>query len=238
MWMEHVREPFLGRMRKPEGIAPNVHRSSVIRLGMRPRVLFEFSLATALGLVIAGFVWFPDIEPKAKILQASQEVVTIEDVDLTQQIARPPAPSRPPIPIETTADVPMDDVEIFSSEIDIAAEMPPPPPKQDGYDSDADYFVVVEEFPQLVGGLEGLLKRLTYPPLALRAGVQGTVFVMAFVNESGNVVKAEVQKGIGAGCDEAALAAVMESKFIPGKQRGKPVKVRMVIPIHFRIRTL
>ncbi|MEX2090159.1 MAG: energy transducer TonB, partial [Bacteroidota bacterium] len=73
--------------------------------------------------------------------------------------------------------------------------------------------------------------------MAVRAGIQGRVFVLAFVNEVGHVVKAEVQKGIGGGCDEAAVKAVMESKFHPGKQRGKAVKVRVSIPVRFSLST-
>jgi len=55
------------------------------------------------------------------------------------------------------------------------------------------------------------------------------------IDENGNVVNADVLKGIGAGCDEAALTAVRETKFNPGRQRGKPVKVRISVPIIFNI---
>jgi len=44
-----------------------------------------------------------------------------------------------------------------------------------------------------------------------------------------------VIKGIGAGCDEAAVQAVMQTKFKPGKQRGKAVKVQVSIPIVFKL---
>lgn len=95
--------------------------------------------------------------------------------------------------------------------------------------------MAVEEMPQLVGGMTALMNHLEYPELAVRAGIQGRVYVLAFVNEQGDVVRAEVLKGIGDGCDEAALAAVKKAKFIPGKQRGKPVKTRISIPIEFTL---
>ena len=60
------------------------------------------------------------------------------------------------------------------------------------------------------------------------------VFVRAYVDETGSVTRAEVIKGIGLGCDEAALDAVLNTKFNPGKQRGKPIKVQVVIPISFK----
>nr|HPN38001.1 energy transducer TonB [Melioribacteraceae bacterium] len=54
-------------------------------------------------------------------------------------------------------------------------------------------------------------------------------------NENGDVAKVELIKGIGAGCDEAAMDAVKQTKFKPGKQRGKSVKVQVAIPILFKL---
>jgi protein TonB len=43
-------------------------------------------------------------------------------------------------------------------------------------------------------------------------------------------------KGIGAGCDEEAVRVVNSApKWKPGKQRGKAVRVRMIIPITFKL---
>jgi periplasmic protein TonB len=52
--------------------------------------------------------------------------------------------------------------------------------------------------------------------------------------KQGNVTKAEITKGIGSGCDEAAMDAVLKTKFKPGVQRGNPVKVKITIPIVFK----
>ena len=60
-----------------------------------------------------------------------------------------------------------------------------------------------------------------------------SIFLHLF--ETGTVTKANVIKGIGAGCDEAALNAVLKTKFKPGKQRGKPVKVQVSIPVVFKL---
>ncbi len=50
------------------------------------------------------------------------------------------------------------------------------------------------------------------------------------------MTKAIILKGIGAGCDDAAIKAVMETKFNPGEQRGKPVKVIVSVPVVFKLR--
>ena len=52
----------------------------------------------------------------------------------------------------------------------------------------------------------------------------------------GNVYNVEILRGIGGGCDEAAAEAVLNTKFYPGEQRGKPVKVMVSVPISFKLR--
>jgi TonB family protein len=101
--------------------------------------------------------------------------------------------------------------------------------------NEGDFYVSVEEMPELIGGLKSIQEKIHYPEIAQRAGIEGKVYVLAFIDENGNVVNARVIKGIGAGCDEAALDAVKQVKFIPGKQRGKPVKVQVSIPIVFKL---
>jgi protein TonB len=54
------------------------------------------------------------------------------------------------------------------------------------------------------------------------------------VDETGKVVSVSTIKGIGSGCDEVAMDAVRNSKFTPGKQRGKTVKTQITIPIVFK----
>lgn len=97
------------------------------------------------------------------------------------------------------------------------------------------YFVAVEEMPEPIGGIGAIQQLIQYPEIAKRAGVEGKVYVLAFVDENGNVTSAKIIKGIGAGCDEAALDAVRRTKFKPGKQRGTPVKVQVSIPIVFKL---
>ncbi|MEX2405249.1 MAG: energy transducer TonB [Candidatus Paceibacterota bacterium] len=72
--------------------------------------------------------------------------------------------------------------------------------------------------------------------MARKAGVEGRVIVQFIVNEQGQVTEPTVVQGIGAGCDEEAVRAVQTAQFTPGMQRGQPVKVRMSLPISFRLR--
>ena len=96
------------------------------------------------------------------------------------------------------------------------------------------YFVAVEEMPEPIGGIAAIQRKVVYPTIASAAAVEGRVIINAFVDEYGNVTNTEVVKGIGYGCDEAAVDAIKSTKFKPGKQRGKPVNVRITIPVLFK----
>jgi len=98
-----------------------------------------------------------------------------------------------------------------------------------------DYFVLVDEMPSPIGGIKSIQEKIDYPEIAKRAGIEGRVFVKAFINEKGNVKKTEIIKGIGGGCDQEAIKAVMETKFKPGRQKGKGVNVQVTIPILFKL---
>jgi protein TonB len=207
-----------------------------VDLKRKYRRVFEICVAIALLSMILAFKYFPRFQGEKMALEAAQELVEMEDVEITKQETAPPPPPKPPIPIEAPSDDELEDIEIEDTEIDMEAEVaPPPPPVVEEEEIPVEFFVAVEEMPEPIGGIQGIQQRIIYPEIAKRAGVQGRVYVKAFVDESGTVKKAEVIKGIGAGCDEAAIDAVIKTKFKPGKQRGKPVRVQVSIPILFKL---
>ena len=197
---------------------------------------FEISLIISLALLIVAFKFFPHIKPEEKIATDTQELFNVEDVQQTKQENRPPPPPKPPIPIEAPTDNVLNDIDISSTELDVNANVEaPPPPREEKKDEEPTYFVAVEEMPEPIGGIAAIQAKIVYPEIAKRAGVEGRVYINAFVDEHGNVTKAVVLKGIGAGCDEAALKAVKETKFKPGRQRGKAVKVQVSVPVIFKL---
>lgn len=209
-----------------------VRKNPEVDLRLMYKKTFEIALIIALFLIIVAFKFFPDVSPPDKILTGEQEIVDVEDIEITKQENRPPPPPRPPIPIEAPGDESLDDVDILDTELQASDDVAPPPPS----DEDEEvYFVAVEELPEPIGGIAAIQAAVVYPEIAKRAGVEGTVYVEAFVDETGTVTRTSVVKGIGAGCDEAGENAVMKTKFKPGKQRGKAVKVKMSIPIRFRL---
>lgn len=113
--------------------------------------------------------------------------------------------------------------------------------KEDMVATDANqdtlFFVAVEELPEPIGGIGTIQKAINYPESAKRDSIEGTVYVEAFINERGKVVKTEIVKGVRKDLDDAAREAVKQTAFTPGKRKGKPVKVRISIPIRFRLST-
>jgi protein TonB len=202
------------------------------------RRVFEISLIASLTLLIVAFKFFPDMRGEGVKVEGPQELLQVEDILQTKQENRPPPPPKPPIPIEAPSSDVLEDIEIGDTEIDLTEEISaPPPPKEDKkiVEEEPVYFVAVEEMPEPIGGIGEIQKKIIYPEIAKRAGVEGKVYVLAFVDESGSVTDAKIIKGIGAGCDEAALDAVKKTKFKPGKQRGKAVRVQVSIPVVFKL---
>lgn len=103
-----------------------------------------------------------------------------------------------------------------------------------------DSFTVVEKMPTYPGGLKALYKfvgkKIKYPSKARRMGVEGKVFLNFTIDKDGSITSIKVLRGIGSGCDKEAIRVLSNMpKWNPGKQRGKPAKVSMTLPITFKL---
>ena len=201
----------------------------------------QIGLVASLGLISIAFNVPWQGGDDFVIPDRQQETVQMEQIEQTQQIETPPPPPRPQVPVEVPDEEGLDDASIdLNAELDINAQpqAPPPPPPPSGEEeeeAEPEVFVAVEEMPELIGGIGGLQQKITYPEMARKAGVEGRVFIQFIVDEDGNVTDPQVLRGIGAGCDREALRVVREAKFKPGRQRGKPVRVKMSLPITFSL---
>jgi periplasmic protein TonB len=106
---------------------------------------------------------------------------------------------------------------------------PPPPPK------------VVEppKGPVRVGGKISEPKKThnvapTYPEMAKRARVQGTVILEATISPQGRVTDVKVLRGIPM-LDEAAMSAVRQWTYSPTLLNGSPVPVIMSVTVNFKL---
>ena len=98
-----------------------------------------------------------------------------------------------------------------------------------------DVYKVVDNPPELIGGLDGLAERIVYPEAAKEAGLEGTVFVQFVVDERGDVQDARVIRGSSPELEAEALRVVRTAEFRPGMHQGEPAKVMFALPIKFQL---
>ncbi len=219
-----------------------VRKTEDADLKSRYPLYVQMGLVASLVLLLVIFSVDLSAENDFQIVEEQQEIVTVEEIEQTQQIERPPPPPKPPPPVEVPDDEVDDEMELdLDMDLDLddapAAPPPPPPPPDEPEpepEPEPEIFEIVENMPELIGGLESL--KPEYPELARRAGIEGNVFVQFVVDENGNVRDPVCVRGPGGGLCDAALAAVSKAKFTPGRQRGKPVKVKYALPVRFKLR--
>lgn len=100
----------------------------------------------------------------------------------------------------------------------------------------------VEEMPGFIGGDSALQvylsENIKYPEEARKKNAQGRVIIEFVMDEEGKVAQAEVKRSVenGASLDKEALRVIRNMpKWNAGRQNGKAVKVRYVLPIMFQL---
>ena len=79
-------------------------------------------------------------------------------------------------------------------------------------------------------------KNMRYPGDARKHGIEGRVFVQFMIEKDGSITGVKVLKGIYPSCDEEARKVVENSpNWKSGFQRGIPVRIRMILPITFKL---
>jgi protein TonB len=207
----------------------------------------NLGLAVAVGLTLVAFEYksFDDsgLKNLAGITDNFEELL---DVPITQQ--PPPPPPPPPMEQPIIEEIP-DEVKIEEKiEVNFDVDVKETTVIKEVVISEAvvveekadAIFDVVETQPNPPGGMSGwnkyLSENLKYPTQARRMGVEGSVILVFVINTDGSIQDVEVLRGIGGGCDEEAIKIVKNApKWEPGKQRGRPVRTRMRLPIRFKL---
>lgn len=99
---------------------------------------------------------------------------------------------------------------------------------------------VIEEMPQFPGGPSGLFQFLSqnieYPVVAEENGVQGRVILTFIVERDGSISNVTIVKSVDPSLDAEAVRVVRSMpRWIPGKQKGAPVRVKYTVPVTFRL---
>ncbi len=201
------------------------------------RRVLELGLIVSLILHIFLLQGYKKVKEKALKRTAQLEALQVEDIPQTIQERAAPAPSRPSVPIASEDESLPEDETIEFTDLDLDAEPPPPPPPPEAIDDSVPIFVPHDEPPEPIGGYTAIQKRLKYPEIARKAGVEGRVMIWAQIGVDGNVVRTRVMRSLGPnGCDEAASEAIRACKWKPAMQRDKPVRVWVAVPVDFRLK--
>lgn len=210
-------------------------------------LFFNIGLIVSLGIAVMAFEYTQKDDTDVKDLsKSSSEFEEIMDVPPTEQPPPPPPKIQQPqiveVPdekeIEEEIEINMDNEITQETKVEEIVIAPAEVEKEDPN----EIFLVVEEAATFKGGMSAFYEYVNkkmqgkYPAQARRMGIEGRVFVEFVVNKDGSIVDVKAIKGIGAGCDELAEKVIQESpKWSPGKQRGKPVRQKMVLPIVFKL---
>lgn len=202
-----------------------------------------------LSFMFIAFEWTKrDI--KIDTSQAVADVVFEEEIiPITEQPEEvtPPPPVAPP-PVAETLTIVEDDADV--DEVDIASTEElgqqveikyVPVEVEEEEPEEQTIFEVVEEMPEFPnGGQAGLMqylaKNIKYPTIAQENGTQGRVVCQFVVNKDGSIVDVKVLRGVDPYLDKEAVRVISTMpKWKPGKQRGKPVRVKYTVPVMFRL---
>lgn len=209
-------------------------------------LLFNIGLAFSLAIVLTAFEWKSedgsgDISIFDSFNEEMDEVISIPPTN--QDIPPPPKIIKQPIIIEVLDEKKIEE-SIVLFDIEETEKLSPKIIIDDEPDEPEDtapeWFVIVESPAQPVGGFKKfyqfIKKKLKYPKQARRMGVEGRVYVEFIIDQTGAVTAIKVVKGIGAGCDkEAKRVMELAPKWTIPKQRGVPVKQKIVVPIMFKL---
>jgi periplasmic protein TonB len=215
-----------------------------IDLSRKSGLFLNIGFVVSLLLVIAAFEWKSyDRGDLLDLGQVNDDFEEMTEIPLTQQPPPPPPKIKQPEIIEVPDEEEIEeeievdlDVEI-TEDTEIAEIVFEEPIEEEETDK---IFQIVENPATFKGGIgafyQYVQKNMKYPSQAQRMGLEGKVFVQFVVGKDGKITDVEVLRGIGAGCDEEAIRVLKNSPaWSPGKQRGRPVRQRMVLPITFKL---
>ena len=203
-------------------------------------------LAFVLSICYVALEWTEHEVTKYEV--ADTEFLFEDEIDIQQTTQETPPPPPPPAVQEVEVlNVVEDDVETETIEInteddkDVEVVIAPPVEAPVEEEEEEVIFMVVESMPEFPGGQQALFKYLAenvkYPVIAQENGIQGRVICQFVVNKDGSIVDVVAVRSSGEpSLDKEAIRVIKSMpKWKPGKQRGKPVRVKYTVPVNFRL---
>ncbi|WP_462253726.1 energy transducer TonB [Ekhidna sp.] len=212
-------------------------------LERRRPLFFSIGMVITLSMTLVAFEWKSPIDPEIElddwiVIECELPIFPIPLDSMTY-------PAGPPATIWSEEGVVLTnnlkyDAESYSSGKESIHVQPAEDPPVNSYLIDNMIYSIVDVMPEFEGGVEKFSdfidEHLRYPSQAKRMGIEGRVFVKYVVEKNGSITNVEVIKGLGAGCNEEAIKVVkLFPNFTPATMEEVPVRVQMVVPIHFKL---
>ena len=253
LWLNYQRKNILnydsGYNDDKDNIDKTPKRFCAVSIHNYSKMLFGFGLMVSSALVLLAFNW-QTIEEQ-NLVSYEKPIMEEEIVDMPPLTDIPPPPP-PKVQVFTSDFIEVDKLDFDDSLIEINLE---------DIEFDLDDIVkdvtridknnfenedvggileVVEEPAMFEGGMDNfykyVAKNLNYPKQAKRQNIEGKIFLQFVVDKEGKLIDIKVIKGVGFGLDEEAKRVLKQCpKWQPARQRGKTVRVRMSIPIMFKL---
>jgi periplasmic protein TonB len=211
-------------------------------------LFFNIGLVASLSLALFAFNYKVYDQDEGKELATAKTIVEdLVEPPVTEHMPPPPPQLTQPQVVEVSNETEIEEEIKINMDIEThmdeqIAEVAPiaAPQIEEEKEDPHQVFIVVEETAAPIGGMEKFYEfvreKLKYPAPAKRMDIEGKVFVQFIVEKDGSITDVQSIKGIGGGCDEEAVRVVTAApKWKPAKQRGKPVRQRMILPITFKL---
>jgi protein TonB len=189
-------------------------------------------------LVVAGLhvvlLLFFVINIEASVAEPEQPVQVMKLTDIQEEAPPPPPPKEEPVLLQTTMEAvaeTMIETDIVPEQIIVAAPL--------RVETEVIDYLPMHKISVPPSFSEREIRQvLVYPPIALRSGVEGTVYLELFVDKDGLVRNITVlrEEPLGRGFAEAAAKAFRGLRGVPAQANGAPVAVRYRYPVRFSIR--
>lgn len=209
-------------------------------------VYFQLGLLISFSLTFLAFEWttYYSVKklPGTKVID---EVIETILPPVNPEVEKPIVKTEPTISKNVDAIIIVDKVP----------EKPSEKPKEEPYEApkfdkkwapvepiviDPDPIDFPDEMPQFEGGesemFKYLAKNMKYPKVDLQLERQGTVFVEFVVGKNGKITEVKILRGVSETIDAEAIRVIQSMpNWLPGKQKGRAVKVRYKMPLTFKI---
>lgn len=223
-------------------------KSNRVKIESNSSIYFAMGLVVALSMLFTAFEWQSEMR-QPKTYTSNAGVYEVQEIDITRQIEKKQQEiEKPKIVAPDVIDVVEDDIEqqtMFATEDNGDAFAPsdilvPEPPTEIIEEVEDIVYDFVQQQPAFIGGDAALFQYLNetinYPTIAIEQGEQGRVLCSFIVGKDGAISNVHVVRGVSPTLDREAVRVLQSMpSWKPGKQNGISVKVKLTIPVMFRL---